>query len=496
MNIIEKIKNIDYEHKAFITFLIVHLIVWSVIGLIRTVLPTDALEGIYWGSLHDFGTPKHPPFAGWVTYWVYSLFKTDFSIYFVSQAFIISGFYYIYKLGKIFLDEKSAILSVILLEGCWVYSYITGYYGFNPDVILLLLLPLLTYVFYRCMYENKPIDWINLGLITGICFLNKYQTILILIPMFIWALMFKREVFKNKMFYVAVAIAYLLFSPHLHWMIKYDFFPLLYFEGELGASSWFNHIKAPLMLIFMQICAVAGTLLIFGLLKLKQKSPFKLNENQDREKTWMLLLFYFFPVAVTAVMVAFGGATRFRWGFEFLYLTAIMLFYFFPAKEISKDDFKFSLRFAYAIMLIVFISLGTLLAVEKNYRSRYPVSRIYSDMNKIWAKDYKTPLKYFGGYIEWTLPLTIYGKDHQQIILDTNGYKNPWIDEKDLKKSGIIIIGRDEEHIYNDTHKACPYLDENYEIIPIPYSFKVKNSFGQERQYDIFYHIVPPMSEK
>lgn len=496
MNIVEKIKNTDYEHKAFIIFLCAHLVVWSVIGLIRTVLPTDALEGIYWGSLHDFGTPKHPPFAGWVTYWVYSLFKTDFSIYFVSQAFIIGGFYYIYKLGRIFLDENRAMLSVILLEGCWVYGYITGYYGFNPDVILLFLLPLLTYVFYRCMTENRTIDWINLGLIVGICFLNKYQTILILIPMFIWALMFKREVFKNKMFYVAVAIAYLLFAPHLHWMIKYDFFPLMYFEGELGASSWLNHIKAPLMLILMQICAIAGTLLIFGLLKLKQKSPLKLNENQDREKTWMLLLFYFFPVAVTVIMVAFGGATRFRWGFEFLYLTAIMLFYFFPTKKISTEDFKFSLKWAYAVMFIVFISLGTLLAVEKNYRSRYPVGQIYSDMNRIWTQEYKTPLRYFGGYIEWTLPLTVYGKDHQQIILDTNGYKNPWIDEQDLKKSGIIIIGRDEEHIFDDTKKACPYLGDDYKIIPIPYSFKVKNALGRERQYDIFYHIVPPMSEK
>jgi len=493
MDVIEKIKSIKYENKAFTIFLCVHLIVWTGIGLIRTVLPTDALEGIYWGSLHDFGTPKHPPFAGWITYWVYSIFKTDFSIYFVSQAFIIGGFYYIYKLGRIFLDENRAMLSVILLEGCWVYSYITGYYGFNPDVILLFLLPLLTYVFYRCMTENRAIDWVNLGLIVGICFMNKYQTILILIPMFIWALMFKKEVFKNKMFYIAVAIAYLLFAPHLHWMIKYDFFPLMYFEGELGSSSWFNHIKAPLMLLIMQLSAIAGSLFIYGCLRLKQKTKLVLAENINNEKTWLLILFYFFPLIVTVVMVAFGGATRFRWGFEFLYLTGIILFYFFPTKEISKEDFGFVLKLAYTVMLIIFISLGTLLAVEKNYRSRYPVSQIYSDMNKIWAKEYKTPLKYFGGYIEWTLPLAVYGKDHQQIILDTNGYKNPWIDEHDLKKSGIIIIGRDEEHIFNDTKKACTYLDKNYEIIPQPYSFKVKNAFGQERQYDIFYHIVPPM---
>ena len=59
----------------------------------------------------------------------------------------------------------------------------------------------------------------------------------------------------------------------------------------------------------------------------------------------------------------------------------------------------------------------------------------------------------------------------------------------------LDIIGRDEEHIFDDTKKSCPYLDKSYEIRPKPYSFTVKNAFGQERQYDIFYHIVPPMDK-
>ena len=460
--------------------------------MIRTVLPTDALEGIYWGGLHDWGTPKHPPCAGWLTYWVYSIFKSDFSIYFVSQTFIIGAFYYIYKLGKIFLDEKRAMLSVILLEGCWIYSYITGYYGFNPDVILLCLFPLLTYVFYQCMTRNKNIDWFKLGIIAGICALNKYQTALVIMPMFIWALMFKRDVFKNKMFYLSVLISFFIFLPHLLWMIKYDFFPLMYFEGELGGVTLLNHFQATLWLLTIQISTIIGSLLIFAGLKYRQKSEFKLGENLEKDKIWFLLLFYFFPLVYTLVMVGVSGAGRFRWGFEFLYLSTIMLFYFFPTKEITKDDFKFSLKFAYSIMLIIFLSLGGLLSIEKNYRSRYPVQKVYSDLNAIWSSQYKTPLKYFGGYIEWTLPLTIYGKDHQQIILDTFGYKNPWIDEEDLKKSGILIIGRKKRDIYKDTRKSCPYLDKDYVITPHPYSFEVKNAFNMPREYNIYYTIIPP----
>ena len=62
------LKNMTEEQKMFGVFLLINLFLFSVVGLIRTVLPTDSLEGIYWGSLHDFGTPKHPPLAGWLTY--------------------------------------------------------------------------------------------------------------------------------------------------------------------------------------------------------------------------------------------------------------------------------------------------------------------------------------------------------------------------------------------------------------------------------------------
>ena len=173
---LERIKKMSYENKWFIVFLVSHFIVWSCIGLIRTVLPTDSLEGIYWGYLHDFGTPKHPPLAGWLTYLTYLPFKTDYSIYALSQAFIVAGLIYIYKLGKLFLKESQAMLAVIFMEACWVYTYVTGYYGFNPDVILLFLLPLITYVFYDCMHKNRFSDWLKLGVFVGICFLNKYQT--------------------------------------------------------------------------------------------------------------------------------------------------------------------------------------------------------------------------------------------------------------------------------------------------------------------------------
>ena len=486
--------SLKYEQRMFLMFLVIYLLVWSLIGLFRTIMPTDTLEGIYWGSLHDFGTPKHPPLAGWISYISYSLFHKDIFMYFVSQSCILIGAVYIFRLAKCFLQEKQAMLSVlILIEGCWCYSYITGYYGLNPDVLLLMMLPIITFYFYNCMYKNNPSDWVKLGIIVGLSFLNKYQTAFLIIAMAIWAIKFKKDVFKNKFFYLSIVLAFLIFLPHLCWLFKYDFFPLSSVEHELTATSWYNHITAPLIFFIVQIGVIAGTLAIFFITKYRFNSPIQIDKNREKKDIWFLLLFGFGPIAIHLIMGFLdGGTMRPRWGFEFWYMTGIMLFYFFPI-NIEKTEFKFILKLCYSVMLIIFLALGTLLSVEKNYRSKYPVEKVFNDIQEIWSKNVDTPLKYVGGYIEWTLPLVIYGKSHPDCILDTYGYENPWIKEKDLKKSGIFMIDRTILEVVKHTRETCPYLGEDYKIKPTEYKFTLENTFKQKREYSVYYYIVPPM---
>ena len=488
------LRNISSEKKMFYGFLLIHLIVWSCIGLIRAVLPADSLEGIYWGSLLDFGSPKHPPLAAWITYFSYLPFKTDYSIYFISQLFIVTGFIYTYRLAKYFLDENKAMLSVIMLEGCWIYTYITGYYGFNPDVVLMCTLPMIAFYFYNCMKDNKPSDWVKLGIIAGLSLLNKYQTILLVISMAVYAGVFKPETFKNKFFYLSVFLAFLIFSPHILWLIKYDFFPIIYYDEELNKINGYNHLTSPLMFLGMQIVCIIGTLAIYALFRFVQARKLEFIKDYDKKQFWFLLILTFVPCIIHATIgLVYGSDIRPRWGYVFWYMLGIMLFYFLPSKT-GEKEFKFILKSAYTVMLITFLALGTLFTVEKNYRSRYPVAKIFGDLQTVWAQKYSSPLKYVGGDSEWSFPLSIYGKTHPINIMDTFGYKNPWIDEEDLKKSGAIIVDRRPENIIKETRKACPYLDKNFVIKPVKYNFKIYNALNLSRDYYTYYFIVPPIN--
>jgi len=382
-----------------------------------------------------------------------------------------------------------------LLEGCWCYTYITGYYGFNPDVILLFTLPAIAYYFYNCMTENNLYNWLMLGIITGFSFLNKYQTALIIIPMAIWAFMFKKDVFKNKLFYIAVGIAFCIFLPHILWLFKYDFFPFMYFEGELTSYVWYNHITAPLLFLLMQFALIAGTLGLFFVLKKYAKSDFVLYKNQEKKDFWFFILLGFCPLLIHFLLGLYdGGTMRPRWGYEFWFLLGIMLFYFFPIK-VEQKEFNFGIKLGYFAMIVTFIAMGTLLSVEKNYRSRYPVAQIYNDMQQIWSENNSTPLKYLGGYIEWTLPLTIYNNDGIVCLLDTFGYKSPWVDENDQKRNGTLIIDREKDGVEYYTKLSCPFLPEDYKVKPIEYKFTVTNAFNKPREYTVFYAIIPSQNK-
>lgn len=486
------IKNITAEKKAFIIFLLVHFFVWSLVCAIRLVLPTDTLEGIWWGSLLSLGNPKHPPLAGWLTYFVYNLFsKSDIVLYFLSQGFILCGFVFTYKLARFFLEEKQAILSVVILEGCWIYSYITGYYGFNPDVVLLGTLPMVTYYFYLSMNFGKFYDWAMLGLSVGISFMGKYQTVLLLAGMFIWALIFNRKVFKNKFFYMAVAIAFVIFLPHLVWLIKYNFIPLAYYGSKLATIDWISHIKEPLSFLFMQVALIATTVFIFVLNKFLDKSDFECSKSIDKNG-WFLLILTLTPLCFHLLMALWSGSNiRPQWGFVFWYLIGITLFYFIPWNP-SPKGFKSTFVTSYFVLFIIFSVFGTMLTVEKSYRSRYPAQAVLDDFEKMWIGEFGTPLKYIGGLIDFTYPLTIYGKSHPINIMDTYGSNNIWIDQTDLKNNGVLILEKHAEGIEIFVRQAFPNLSSDLKIIPKEYEFELKNALGKSRPYHMYYYFVPP----
>ncbi len=482
---------------VFIIFLIVHLVVWTLLPFIRDLLPTDALETIVWGGLFDFGTQKHPPLSGWLGYFAYMLLgKTDFALYLLGQLCILLGFVYLYKLGRYFLDEKQSVLAVMILEGCYVYSYMTVFDGFSANFPLFALFPAIAYYFYKSMKENKLKDWVLFGACVGLGFLTKYQTIMLIIPMALYMVFFEPKQFKRVGLYLAVLVASLVFLPHFLWLCKHNFFSLIYFEERKivyshAYSGWTKYLRAPFMFILAQVAAIAGSLFIFLMLKLKFKLQTVANRNVA--DSWFLIFMGLYPVILQASPGLFTGAEILgTWGYPMIYLTGIMLFYFFPL-NCSDKLVSYAIKWVYGVMSIIFIVLLILFSVEKNFRSRYPYEKIANDFKQIYSEKTGKSLKYIGGYIEYALPISIYDETHPQMILDTYGYENPWVKSDNIKQEGALVIAQSKKSVAIQAKKLIPFLPEDYVIKPLEYDFTISNKFKQQRKYKMFYVIIPPL---
>ena len=491
----EKRSNYFNIDRIFIIFLVLHVVLWSLLPLIREILPIDAMECIYWGSLLDFGTNKHPPLAAWFAYFVYNIFKSDFSIYLLGQLSVLFGFIYLYKLGCIFFDKTKAMLSVMLMEACFAYTYMGIYDGFNPNFLLLAFFPAITYYFYKAIHEANIKNWIFLGIFVGLSFLAKYQTLMLFVPLFIYLLNTKtgRAQFKKKGFYLAFVISVLIVLPHLIWLYNNDFFSFNYFiQCEDKYATFYKgnlkYIYSPLIFLFNQFIAVLGTFFIYFTAFLFSKEKKSEYENNNDTKKFLVCA-GILPVFLQSLSGLNGNYMIPQWGYSLLFLNGTMLFYFFPFK-MSEKVIKYMISWVFASMFITAVILLIIFGTEKNFANRFPVKQVTEILNNIYEESTGSKMKYIGGFIELSIPLNIYNNGNYPVILDTYNHYNIWIDEKDLRKNGAIVVGRNPAYMERYIEASVPNLIIKPQVKQ--FLMTVNSAVGRERKYTMYYAIVMP----
>ena len=108
-------KDID---KILIIFLFSHLIIWTLVpSITNNNLPLDTIEALAWGSDMDWGFNKHPPTSAFFLNLFYQLFgNQDWVYYLLSQIFVVSSFFIIFKFSEDFLSNRFySLISILLL---------------------------------------------------------------------------------------------------------------------------------------------------------------------------------------------------------------------------------------------------------------------------------------------------------------------------------------------------------------------------------------------
>ena len=425
-------KNIN---NIFFIFVISHLIIWTLIpSLTNKNLPLDTIEALAWGSNLDWGFNKHPPMSAFFSEVFFNIFGAqDWAYYLLSQIFLVTAFYYVFKLACEILENlKLALISVLLLVSIYFYNFTSP--EFNVNVCQLPFWSLVVYYSWK-IYNSKKIEFKDcflIGLFGAIGFLSKYLFLYLLTSI---CLLFVYSIFINKTkkfdfkYLIIFEVFLVLLVPHLIWLFNNEFITITYGLKRTGLEEnvILNHIQNPIIFLFKQI----GLLVPFFFLLWLLIKKIKLKINLRDKKLLFLVFINIVPIVLMFLTSLISGSKiRTMWMTPFYLFFGILFVYLFQLqiniKKLKSFLYGFLFLFFLSPVLYSYISL-----TKKDKRTDYPGKEIATKVQIVWSKDFEREIEFVTGD-EWKAGNLSY---HLESRPKWEGYLN----EKILNESSQFI---------------------------------------------------------
>ena len=425
-------KNIN---NVFYIFVTAHLIFWTLIpSLTNHNLPLDTIEALAWGSNLDWGFNKHPPMSAFFSEVFFNIFGAqDWAYYFLSQIFLVTAFYYVFKLAcEILKNLKLALISVLLLVSIYFYNFTSP--EFNVNVCQLPFWSLVVYYSWK-IYNSKKIEFKDcflIGLFGAIGFLSKYLFLYLLTSI---CLLFVYSIFINKTkkfdfkYLIIFEVFLVLLVPHLIWLFNNEFITITYGLKRTGLEEnvILNHIQNPIIFLFKQIGLLVPFFFLLWLLIKKIK--FKIN-LRDKKLLFLVFINIVPIVLIFLTSLISGSKIRTMWMTPFYLFFGILFVYLFQLqiniKKLKSFLYGFLFLFFLSPVLYSYISL-----TKKDKRTDYPGKEIATKVQIVWSKDFEREIEFVTGD-EWKAGNLSY---HLESRPKWEGYLN----EKILNESSQFI---------------------------------------------------------
>ena len=391
-------------NNIYYIFIIAHLIFWTLIpSLTNQNLPLDTIEALAWGSNLDWGFNKHPPMSAFFSEVFFQIFGSqDWAYYLLSQIFVLTSFYYVFKFSKEFFNnDLLGLISVLLIESIYFYNFTSP--EFNVNVCQLPFWSLTVYFSWR-IYNSKEIkftDCFLIGLFAAFGFLSKYLFVYLLVSidlLFIYLIFIKREKKFDFKYLITLEVFLIVLVPHLIWLNNNEFITVTYGLARTGLeqSSLIDHIKFPLIFLIKQI----GLLIPFLILVLLLIKKIKFKFNLKDKKLLFLLAINIFPILLMFLTsVITGSKIRTMWMTPFYLFFGTLFVYIFQA----QINFKRLKPFMVGFIFLFFLSpiLYAYVSISKDdKRTDYPGKEIAIKTQYAWDQQFKSKINVVYGN-EW-----------------------------------------------------------------------------------------------
>ena len=436
--------------KWLVIFCIALFALWSALPMIlleNTYI--DILENIVWSRHFQFGYDKNPYFGAWLTQACYILSGHGIWInYVLSQLSVLIGFLCVWKLARSFLPPLQSLISVMLLTGVLFYGSKT--IEFNDDVLEIALWSLSMLFFHRALTKQQLLDWLFVGLWTGLAFMTKYYGLVLFASMGLVMLLTKegRGSFRKPGPWLSLALFLVLSLPNIVWLWQNDFVAIRYAMGRAKLSGKtisdpLRHLTQPLDFLQRMLSVIVPTLIAFSVIffrrdkSLPESTPF--NRIFFSVLCWGPFAFTFVFSIITASSIRYSWMTP-----GFLLVGIFMVMFWRPLVN--------NLRFGLLLLFVLVFSLvcAGIFSVQILYTQPYlkkncsyetfPGAELSKDLTSLWRETYGTPLKYVIGEREEACNIAVFSKDSPEAFFSANLQYSQWIKREDIVREGAVIV--------------------------------------------------------
>ncbi|AKL97778.1 glycosyltransferase family 39 protein [Endomicrobium proavitum] len=227
-------------------------------------------EAHYWvyAKFLDLSYFDHPPLIAYLIKISTLIFgNTEFAVRFPAVIIFFFASVVFFQCVKKLYNEKTAFFAVIILNIIPVFSFLGGVTAL-PDSPLALFWILTIFIFLLILKTKNKNYWYLLGFVIGLAFLSKYNAVMLPVSIALYLILSPsdRFWFKKKEPYLALLIAFIMFTPVILWnsvnnWASFGFqlnhglgnafsnFSVLRFFGAIGAQA--GYVSPPVFIVFV-----------------------------------------------------------------------------------------------------------------------------------------------------------------------------------------------------------------------------------------------------
>jgi len=474
----------------------IFVVVWTLyhaLAQASTIVDHDSAEAYAWGREFQLGYYKHPPFWAWITgVWFLIFPRSDWAFALLNTSNAAIGLLGVLRLNERFSDRHTAIVATLMLAFTPFYTILNDRFGGNT--IFLSLWPWTAYAFVASVNSRSIRIAALFGALAALDMLSKYYAVLLLFVCFA-ALPFHRDwksYARSSAPWVALLVFAVLVAPHVIWLFSNGFLPFRYFDKQSGKAlsvsigqimsliGWCFGSLIPVLLIVSALSRFAGRLNLrkrlqpeMAFLSIMTLAPFVLT----------VLFAFIFRVHISE-----------RTGVGVFCLVPLFLLQFVKLDSLDRST-KILRRGALAFGVIAAL-VSPVLAYEnmaksvKSNRAEIlePKIELAEEVTLIWNERTGHPLKYVTGPVPLAESVMFYSTDSPSELVDFNFALSPWVSEKSLRKSGLVIVCPADDSGCRVNAKRFSTPRTKIEVLSLRHVFA--GIFGPYRSYAVSF--VPP----